>query len=151
MAIDYYPDEEGSIVDGFICGFCYADNACNANEIVTWGTSAVGRVAVTPSAIRGDGIGVALKAAAATGSIIPVAFSGIVKLTTQETVAIGNLITSQSSIAISAERTAASMILNGGTHQVMGCVMQAGADDDGDELLVLLGGDGVMAGNIEAA
>ena len=149
MAVDYYPDEEGSIVDGFICGFCYADAACNANEIVTWGTSASGRVAVTPSAIRGDGIGVALKAAADTGSIIPVAFSGIVKLVTNETMTIGNFVTSQSSIAVSAERTAASMCLNAGTHTILGCTMQAGADDDGDEMLVLLGGDGISAGNVE--
>jgi hypothetical protein len=151
MAIDYYPDEEGSIVDGFICGFCYADNACNAGEVVTWGSSAAGRIAVTPSAAAGDGIGVALKAAAATGSIIPVAFSGIVKLTTEETIAIGNFISNISSITVSAERTAASLCFAAGTHTILGCAMQAGADDDGDEILVLLGGDGLSAGNMEAA
>jgi hypothetical protein len=146
MAIDYYPDEEGSIVDGFICGFCYADAACNANEIVTWGTSASGRVAVTPSAAVGDGIVVALKAAAGAGSIIPVAFSGIVKLTALETLAIGEFVTSASSVGVFSERVSASITMNNGTHCLLGCTMQAGADDDGDELLILLGGDGISAG-----
>jgi len=149
LAVDYWPDEEGSIVDGFICGFCYADGAIGEGRIVTWGTSAVGRIAVIASSAVGDGVGVALKDAGAAGAIIPVAFSGIVKMTTEETVVIGNYIVSQDSVSVSAERTVASWTLNGGTHQILGCTMQAGADDNGDELLCLLGGDGLMAGNIE--
>jgi hypothetical protein len=149
MVTDWYPDEEGSIVDGFICGFCYADAACNAGEVVTWGTSASGRVAVKPATSAagtiGDGIGVALKAASGAGSYIPVAFSGIVKMTVDETLAIGDLVLSQSSIALAGIGTSAALCINSATQKILGCVMQASTDES-DELLVLLGGDGISAG-----
>jgi len=148
VAVDYWPDEEGSIVDGFICGFCYADAACNAGEIVKWGTSAASRIAVTPSAAVGDGVGVALRAAAGAGSIIPVAFSGIVKLTTAETLAIGELVICSNSIAIVGMGDSTTITINSATQKILGCIMQAGLSDDGDELLVLLGGDGISAGNV---
>lgn len=145
MAIDYWPDEEGSIVDGLICGWCYADGAIGEGRLVKWGTSAAGRVAVAAVADSGEGCGVALKDASGAGAIIPVMFSGIVKLTAGETLVIGDLFTSLSSIYI-CTITAASVNIAGGTHSVMGCTMQAGADDDGDELLCLLGGDGMAMG-----
>ena len=56
MVTDWYPDEEGSIVDGLICGFCYADGAIAEGNAVKWGTSASGRVAVAASTAVGDGI-----------------------------------------------------------------------------------------------
>ena len=146
MAVDYWPDEEGSIVDGFICGFCYADGAIGEGEIVTWGTSAAGRVAVIVSSAVGDGIGVALKEAGAAGAIIPVAFSGIVKLTAGETMAIGELITNLSDTLIASMGTSDTWCANEGVSHILGCTMQAGADDDGDELLCLIGGDGLTAG-----
>jgi len=148
MAVDYWPDEEGSIVDGFICGFCYADGAIGEGRIVKWGTSASGRVAVAASTAVGDGIGVCLKDAGAAGAIVPVAFSGIVKLTAGETLSIGNLIVNLSSIYIAGMGASTTLFLNSHTQHVLGCTMQAGADDDGDELLCLLGGDGLSAGNV---
>ena len=92
VTIDWYPDEEGSIVDGLICGFCYADGAIAEGNIVKWGTTAAGRVAVIVSAAVGDGIGVALKAASGAGVMVPVAFSGIVKMLVNETLVIGDLV-----------------------------------------------------------
>lgn len=144
---DYYPDEEGSIVDGFICGFAYADGALNEGCIVKWGTSAAGRVAVAESAAVGDGIGVALKAASGAGSIIPVAFSGIVKMTVGETLSIGELILSLDSTSIAGIGASNTLTINSVTQKILGCVMQAAAAP-ADELLVLLGGDGVSAGNV---
>jgi hypothetical protein len=148
VAVDYYPDEEGSIVDGLICGFCYADAAVDEGQIVKWGTSASGRVAVTSGAAVGDGIGVALKTASGAGAIIPVAFSGIVKMTTAETLAIGELVISASSLAVVGVGASTTITINSATQKILGCTMQAGLSDDGDELLVLLGGDGISAGNV---
>jgi len=144
---DYYPDEEGSIVDGLICGFCYADAAVGEGQIVTWGTSASGRVAVTPGAAIGDGIGVALKAASGAGAYIPVAFSGIVKMTTAETLAIGALVISNSSLAVVGMGASTTITINSATQKILGCTMQA-CVAPADELLVLLGGDGISAGNL---
>ena len=144
---DYYPDEEGSIVDGLICGFCYADAAVGEGQIVKWGTSASGRVAVTSGAAVGDGIGVALKAASGAGVYIPVAFSGIVKMTTAETLAIGELVISASSLAIVGIGGSNTLTINSATQKILGCTMQA-CVAPADELLVLLGGDGISAGNV---
>lgn len=144
---DYYPDEEGSIVDGLICGFCYADAAVGEGQIVKWGTSASGRVAVTSGAAAGDGIGVALKAASGAGVYIPVAFSGIVKMTTAETLAIGELVISASSLAIVGIGGSNTLTINSATQKILGCTMQA-CVAPADELLVLLGGDGISAGNV---
>ena len=144
---DYYPDEEGSIVDGLICGFCYADGALNEGALVKWGTSASGRVAVIASAAVGDAVGVALKAASAAGSYVPVAFSGIVKMTAGETLSIGELVLSLTSTNIAGIGASGTLTINSATQKILGCVMQACAAP-ADELLVLLGGDGISAGNI---
>jgi hypothetical protein len=147
MVTDWWPDEEGSIVDGLICGFCYADDAIAEGNIVKWGTSASGRVAVAASTAVGDGIGVALKAASGAGSIIPVAFSGIVKMTVDETLSIGELVISESSLYIVGMGASTTLTINSATQKIIGCVAQASTDET-DEVLVLLGGDGISAGNV---
>ena len=145
VTVDWYPDEEGSIVDGLICGFCYADGALAEGNIVKWGTSAVGRVAVIVSAAVGDGIGVALKAASGAGAYVPVAFSGIVKMLVNETLAIGDLVLNLDTISIGGIGDSNTLCINSFTQKILGCIMQASADDE-DEVLVLLGGDGISAG-----
>jgi hypothetical protein len=145
MVTDWYPDEEGSIVDGLICGFCYADGAIGEGNIVKWGTSAAGRVAVAASTAVGDGIGVALKEASGAGAYIPVAFSGIVKMTVDETLAIGDLVISESVTQIVGVGDSTTLTINSATQKIIGCLMQASTDED-DEVLVLLGGDGISAG-----
>lgn len=147
MAVDYWPEQDGVIVKGLICGFCYADAAVNAGEIVKWGTSAAGRVAVTPSTAVGDGVGVAMKTAAA-GQIFPVIFSGLVKMTTSETLSIGNLVINADSLSIVGIGASTKLSINSATQMVLGCTMQAGADDNGDELIVMLGGNGLAHGNV---
>ena len=149
MAVDYWPEQDGIIVKGLVCGFCYADAAVNAGEIVKWGTSATSRIAVTPSTAVGDGIGVALKTASGAGVIIPVAFSGIVKVTTSETLSIGNLVINADSLSVVGMNASNKLCLNSNaTGQILGCLMQSGADDNGDEILCMLGGDGVAHGNV---
>lgn len=145
VTVDWYPDEEGSIVDGLICGFCYADGAIAEGNIVKWGTSASGRVAVIVSAAIGDGIGVALKAASGAGAYVPVAFSGIVKMLVNETLAIGDLVISNNTVTIVGVGASNTLCINSATQKILGCLMQAAADDE-DEVLVLLGGDGISAG-----
>lgn len=152
MATDYWPEQDGVIVKGLICGFCYADEALTAGTMVSWGTSAVGRVAVKAAGSEtGDAVGVALKSVTTAGDIVPVVFSGIVKLTTAETLAIGNLvINNKSSIAIVGMGASTKLYINSGTQYILGCTMQAGTDDNGDELLVLVGGNGLAFGNAVA-
>lgn len=145
MAIDYWPEQDGVIVKGMICGFCYATLAVNEGEIVTWGTSAASRAAVTPSIAVGDGCGVAMKTVSA-GQILPVVFSGIIKMKTTDIVAIGELVINASSIDLTNMSDSNTICINSATRTIMGCVLQAGAAADGDELLVLLGGDGVAHG-----
>jgi len=147
LVTDWYPDEEGSIVDGLICGFCYADGAVALGNCVTWGTSASGRVAVKASVAVGDGIGIALKAASGAGEYIPVAFSGIVKLMVDETLGIGELVISQSSIALVGVGDSDTLYINSATQMIIGCIMQESTDES-DEVLTLLGGDGISAGNV---
>jgi len=147
MAVDWYPGEEGSIVDGLICGFCYADAACNANEFVKYGTTRADYVAVTPSTAVGDAVGMALKAASGAGAIIPVAFSGIVKVTITETLTIGNLVINASSVSVVGMGASTTLYINSATQHILGCILQGG-DDGNDEVLCLLGGDGISAGNV---
>lgn len=152
MAIDYWPEQDGIIVKGMICSFCRADAAIPAGRIVAWGAgSGVSIVSVKSSAAIGDGCGVALKAAGAAGDIIPVVFSGIIKLVTDETLSIGNLVTNLSSLYIAGVGASNTLAINSdaaATGTILGCVMQAGAADDGDEVLVMLGGDGLAHGNV---
>lgn len=146
-ATDYWPEQDGIIVKGLVCSFCKADGTIAAGNIVAWGaSSAVGVVSVKSSAAVGDGIGVALKAGA-TGSLIPVAFSGIIKMTTDETLSIGNLITNKSSLYIVGMGASNTLYINSHNSTVMGCTMQGGGDEQ-DELLVMLGGDGLCSGNV---
>jgi hypothetical protein len=147
-ATDYWPEQDGIIVKGLVCGFCRADAAIAEGRIVAWGAgSGVGIVSVKSSAAVGDGIGVALKAATAAGDIIPVAFSGIIKMTTDETLSIGNLITNKSSLYIVGMGASDQLYINSKNSTIMGCTMQGGGDEQ-DELLVMLGGDGLAHGNV---
>ena len=77
---------------------------------------------------------------------MPVAFSGIIKMKTTDVVAIGELVINASSIDLTNMSDSDTLCLNSATRTIMGCCLQAGAANDGDELLVLLGGDGVAHG-----
>ena len=64
---DYWPSEEGAIVEGGLVLNCYADGAISEGSSVKWGTAAANRLPVAATAAFGDACGVALKAASAAG------------------------------------------------------------------------------------
>lgn len=132
------------IVDGLVIGFCYADGAITANAPVKFGTAAANRIPVITCAAAasvGMGVGVALKASATAGDIIPVCFHGIVKVTSSETILIGDLVISGATDAtvIGGGASASWFISSTGTQYCLGLALQA-ATTIGDELLILVGG-----------
>jgi hypothetical protein len=140
MATDYWPDEEGYIVEGLTIGFCYADAAIGEMDAVQVTGTTAGRVRVATSAATGDSQGVALKAAGAAGAYIPVAFTGVVKMTAACSISVGDLvagaITGDSVIEFDDESDNLTGL--GGSAWLLGMALQAAATT-GDEILVLLG------------
>ncbi len=81
MATDFWPDQDGRLVDGCTIGFCYAEStSITANYAVKMGTSTASRIGVGVCAANGDGIGVALKTPVAVGDPIPVLMMGLIKM-----------------------------------------------------------------------
>jgi hypothetical protein len=138
MVTDAWPNQEGVIVKGLICGFAYADGVIAANSWVTWGTSATNRWAVTASAAVGDSQGMAMRAAAAAGDIIPVIYSGIVKSLTNETIVIGDLLVNESTTEVVGFGASTTLEINSATQYILGTAAQADAAPGG-EILILLG------------
>jgi hypothetical protein len=68
-------------------------------------------------------------------------------MTTAETLAIGELVISASSLAVVGVGASTTITINSATQKILGCTMQA-CVAPADELLVLLGGDGISAGNV---
>ena len=78
---DYWPQNEGVVVDGFSVAFGEAYAAIEAFETVHMHTTATtDSIYVAPAAAAGDGYAIALKAATAQGDIIPVMYLGIIKM-----------------------------------------------------------------------
>lgn len=135
---DNWSKQEGVIHKGLVIANAYADGVVAANSFVTFGTSAADRIAVTASAAVGDSICIALKAAAAAGDIIPVMFSGVVKVLVNETLSIGELVINESTTEIVGIGASTTLMINSATQYIAGTVLQASAAD-GDEILMLLG------------
>lgn len=77
---DYWPHNEGVVVDGFSIAMGRAQAAIEAFETVHMHTTAVNyAIQVAPASAAGDGYAVALKAAEAD-DIIPIMYLGIVKM-----------------------------------------------------------------------
>jgi len=149
MATDWWPDQDGRIVDGCTVGFCYADStSITANQAVKVGTSASGRLAVTVAAACGDGIGIALKAPVAVGDPVPVLFYGLMKLTacyggaaaTTGKISIGSFVMNSAVAGVCggsmAETTLQSLAC--GASYILGLALQS-ATATSDEILVLVG------------
>lgn len=135
---DNWDTQEGVIVKGLIAGFCYADNAIAEGSFVKLGSSAANRLPVDATAAVGDSIGIAMRAASATGDIIPVSFSGIVKVMTGETLLIGDIIIGAGATGLVFHVGASTTLkLNSATQYIVGIALQAVAVP-GDELLILL-------------
>jgi len=142
MAVDYWPQEEGYIVEGAPVMMCKSAGTITEMANVKISATAVGCVTVDHSAVWGDCIGVALRASTTAGQMIPVAFEGIVKVLTDATLALGQTVCNQAGESNKVIDTPASANLmqgdDGGTAYVLGTLMQA-ATTEGDEVLMMLG------------
>jgi hypothetical protein len=137
---DYWPSEEGAIVEGGLVVNCYCDNAITEGAIVKFGTTGANKIAVDANAAAGTGVGVALKAGAQY-DIIPVMFHGIVKIVLNETLTIGQPVqASATSNQVIGTEEATSVLLRinaaAGTCYILGHLLQGGNADD--EVLMLV-------------
>jgi predicted RecA/RadA family phage recombinase len=81
MATDWWPTQEGRIVDGLTLNCIAEDGDIVEGQSVTWGTSTSGQITVDGSSGLGDGWGIALNASAAAGDAVAVLVYGLYKLT----------------------------------------------------------------------
>jgi hypothetical protein len=141
MATDLWPAQEGVIQDGLICGFAEAGATITEGDFVTYGTSAASKFVVIPATSAagtiGDGFGYAMKAAA-TGEKLPVAITGIVKVSVDETLVIGSLVLSESATDCAGIGTSEKLDINSATQRILGTLIQA-TTVPGDEALMILG------------
>jgi len=136
--------KDGYVADGHVIGFCICTLACTAGTWVTFGTSVANYVAVTPTALASDAVGMALRAGAA-GDVIPVCFNGVVKTVAGAAIAVGALVGSQftSTLKVVTHAYASNLIRFNGiggnyTARIIGTALQEAAVDT-DEILVLIG------------
>jgi predicted RecA/RadA family phage recombinase len=145
MATDWWPSQEGRIVEGLTIN-CIAEGAITEGHAVKWGTSTSGQITVAVAVALGDGFGVALKAAGAAGDAVPVMILGIFKCTIDN----GNVFGTQGEFVMNSggggitdtdgagTYTAESCVKFGGSSYVLGMLLQT-ATADADEVAVLIG------------
>ena len=141
MSTDYWPQEEGYIVEGAPVAMCIAAAAIGEMSCVKLNSTAAGSINVAASAAVGDSIGVALRAAIGTGDTIPVAFGGIVKMITGGTLALMDTVESQgvnTAEVIQVANSTDMAIADQAGDVCLGMALHAGVTL-GDEILVLLG------------
>jgi hypothetical protein len=140
MATDWWPQEEGYIVEGTPVVMCYAGAHISEMSCVVLDAATAGRVCVAHSAGAGDSLGVALRAASA-GQMVPVAFGGIVKLIANAAIGLGVLVQSLGSdtpnITVTGNSVSVQIGDQAGT-RVLGTSLQE-ATAGSDEILVCLG------------
>jgi len=138
--VDFWPQEEGYIVEGAPVMMCVAGAAIEEMACVKLSATTAGQVTVITNAAWGDSMGVALRSAA-TGQRVPVAFEGVVKLIANATIALGEMVVNaaaKSCYVVDAPVSADVMKGDTGSAYVLGTALQA-ATTHGDEILVLLG------------
>lgn len=143
-ATDYWPQEEGYIVEGSPVMMCKTDGTITEMSTIKITTGAAGYVSVDHSALVADSIGVALRACTVTGQFIPIAFGGIVKMLADSTIVVQQPIVNESTNSSKVEgydpaRNVGSddMFFNGSSAWILGLALQNGVTD-GDEILILL-------------
>jgi uncharacterized membrane protein len=139
MAVDRWPYQEGVIMKGLVCGYATAGSAIVEGDFVRCGTSANEQVVVIPAAADESGWGYAVKAAG-TGDMLPVVVTGIVKVSVNDILAIGSLVTTESATDCAAIGASNGLKINGSTQIILGTLLQATAAA-GDEVLMILGLD----------
>ena len=141
VGIDYWPQEEGYIVEGTPVAMCVAAAAISEMAAVKLSSTAVGSINVATNAAKGDSIGVALRAATAAGDMIPVAFGGIVKMVVGGTLALQDCVLTEglgNSDVIQTQNSTDLVIADQAGYSILGMALHAGATI-ADEILVLLG------------
>jgi hypothetical protein len=144
VAVDYWPQEEGYIVEGEPVMMCTATAAIGEMSCVKLDTCVAGCVKVTATAAAADSVGVALRSASGAGSMVPVAFRGVVKMLAGAAFALGAPVTSNGAAlpdtasVIIAGTSQAILLGTGGADRILGTALHAGTNI-GDEVLVLLG------------
>lgn len=142
MATDYWPQEEGYIVEGSPVMMCKSAGTITEMACIKIQAGGAGYVQVDHSAAAGDSIGVALRAVTVTGQMVPVAFGGIVKMLANCTLAVQQPVTA---VGTDTAKVVASTLIHGsddlyfneGTAWILGMNLQAGVTTS-DEILVLL-------------
>ena len=145
--VDYWPREEGAVFDGGMYILpCRPDSLILELSSVKPGATVAGRISVTASTTKADGIGIALKAASAAGipERIPVCFFGALKLLYDDTASatpmggfVYNSITT--TVCIVEAPVWADLVASGaGSSYILGMALQAGTTGD-DNQVVLVG------------
>ena len=140
MATDYWPQEEGYIVEGAPVIMCVSTSVITEMACVRLTATTAGVVSVGVGAVWGDCIGVALRACS-SGQMVPVAFKGVVKMLADATLALGQHVCNQATGGnkiIDGPAAANVMLGDDGTAYILGTTLQAATDDE-DEILILLG------------
>jgi len=139
---DFWPSEEGVIVEGLSIGYFYCTAAVAEGAPCKMGTVSSGVIAVTTAAAFGDGMLVALKAAG-VNETVPCVESGVMKMIAIDDSAVtaGDFVMNSAETGVkggmgTANSTA--LKLFGGSSYVLGMALQTSAAS-GDEILVLLG------------
>lgn len=140
MATDYWPEEEGYIVEGLAIGFGYADAAIGEGACVQITGTTANQVRFATSAATGDSVGVCLRDCAGAGSQAVVALTGIVKMTAACSITVGDFVGGGGSgrQVIEFDGESDQLTVNGGSAWILGMALHTAATT-GDEILVLLG------------
>ena len=140
---DYWPQEEGYIVEGAPVMMCVSTSDITENACVRLTATTIGQVSVGIGVEAGDCIGVALRSCE-SGQVVPVAFKGIVKVLADASLALGlHVQSSTNNLAAVVDAPGAVNIMQGtdvaGTVHIFGTALQEGVNDCEDEILILLG------------
>lgn len=141
MSTDWYPDEEGVLVDGLSLGWCIASSTITALGAVKLDTATAGNIVVTAAADF-EGIGIAMRGGSSS-DYIPILLYGVVKQMLGNACLVGNAVGSGTTAGyvLAAATTIANVnLLRGinytGTVEHIGKALQGGTT--GAEILVLV-------------
>lgn len=141
MATDFWPDEEGLIVQGLDIGFFTASGIVTEGKPVKLGTGAAGLIKCQNGAAVGDAFGIALKSAS-TGAMVPVAITGVIKVlvdgNTPSSIVTGDFLMNSALVVIDPTITSATLKVFEGSSYVLGVALQPSTAAS-DEILILLG------------
>lgn len=146
MATDWWPSQEGRIVDGLTLNCIAEDNAIVEGQAVCFGTDTAGQITVDGATGLGDGWGVALKASAAAGDPLPVLVFGLYKMTASngtDQPDKGEFVMNSSTIYVVdvgqvGTYTSANLKAYGGSSYILGMCM-IGMTANADESIIFIG------------